>query len=595
MPLSDKNSMMQVIGCLMKNTTILSQADRYDINFTDFDDLLNRYIYQAIQNFYASGARTISVVDLDNFFQERQEIKNEYEKRNGLEYIKDCEGLSNPDTFDYYYNRLKKYSLLRSLKKSGFDISYFYCDNPLAANYKETQERFEQADISTIFDEVKKRLSIVEKEYNTSDLNTSAGASVGLRELVQSLKKKPEIGQPLSGSIYNTVVSGARLGKYYIRSAGSGVGKTRLAVGDACRLAIPKYYDWHKECWVDTGLNNKILFITTELDRDEVQTMLLANVSGVNEDKILNAECNFLEEKIIDEALDIIECFNDNFILDKIPDPSINQIEACVRNHKQVDQIEYVFYDYIFSSPGLLSEFKSNNLREDVQLFLLSTALKDLATELHIFMSSSTQLSGDFKNGRGVRDQSFIRSSKAVADKADVGCIMVRISDEEKATISPLIESLGLPMPTHVIDVYKNRRSRYNQVKIWTILDLGTCREKDILITTGDYEEIKDFKEIKFKTAYFLDTEKLKNSVEGSDETELAPEIGLGNEEQENEDMEVNEEVIVAREDFKEPKEELPPFNSPLTITSAESSTYIENEIDFQKKPKIKKVSSRLL
>ena len=46
---------------------------------------------------------------------------------------------------------------------------------------------------------------------------------------------------------------------------------------------------------------------------------------------------------------------------------------------------------------------------------------------------------------------------------------------------------------------------------------------------------------------------------------------------------------------LKELKEELPPFNSPLTITSAESSTYIENEIDFQKKPKIKKVSSRLL
>ena len=574
MPLSDKNSMMQVIGCLMKNTTILSQADKYDINFSDFDDLLNRYIYQAIQNFYAAGARTISVVDLDNFFQERPEIKNEYEKRNGLEYIKDCEGLSNLDTFDYYYIRLKKISLLRSLKKSGFDISYFYCENPLAANYKETQERFEQANISTIFDEVRKRLSIVEKEYNTSDLNTSAGASVGLRELVQSLKKKPEIGQPLSGSIYNTVVSGARLGKYYIRSAGSGVGKTRLAVGDACRLAIPKYYDWHKECWIDTGLNNKVLFITTELDRDEVQTMLLANISGINEDKI------------IEQALDIIECFNDNFILDKIPDPSINQIEACVRNHKQVDQIEYVFYDYIFSSPGLLSEFKSNNLREDVQLFLLSTALKDLATELHIFMSSSTQLTGDFKNGRGIRDQSFIRSSKAVADKADVGCIMVRISDEEKATISPLIESLGLPMPTHVIDVYKNRRSKYNQVKIWTILDLGTCREKDILITTGDYEEIKDFKEIKFKTAYFVDFDKDKSSVDSESE----PVLGNGNEQG-------GEEMIATREDFKEKKEDLPPFNSPLTIqdTKANSTTFIENEIDFQKKAKIKKESSRLM
>lgn len=366
MPLSDKNSMMQVIGCLMKNTNILSQADKYDINFADFDDLLNRYIYQAIQNFYAAGARTISVVDLDNFFQSRQEIKVEYDKKNGLDYIKDCESLSNPENFDYYYLRLKKFSLLRSLKKSGFDISYFYCDNPLAANYDEVQKRFEEASIESIFDEVKKRLSVIERDYNTSDLNTSAGASTGLRELVESLKQKPEIGQPLSGSIYNTVVSGARLGKYYIRSAGSGVGKSRLAVGDACKLAIPKYYDWHRECWVDTGLCNKVLFITTELDRDEVQTMLLANISGVNEDKIINGDCNFAEEKIISEAVDIIECFDRNFILDKIPDPSINQIEACVRSHKQLDGIEYVFYDYIFSSPGLLNEFKSNNLREDM-------------------------------------------------------------------------------------------------------------------------------------------------------------------------------------------------------------------------------------
>lgn len=498
----------------MKNANILSQADKYDINFADFDDLLNRYIYQAIQNFYAAGARTISVVDLDNFFQSRQEIKVEYDKKNGLDYIKDCESLSNPENFDYYYLRLKKFSLLRSLKKSGFDISYFYCDNPLAANYDEVQTRFEEASIESIFDEVKKRLSVIERDYNTSDLNTSAGASTGLRELVESLKQKPEIGQPLSGSIYNTVVSGARLGKYYIRSAGSGVGKSRLAVGDACRLAIPKYYDWHKECWVDTGLCNKVLFITTELDRDEVQTMLLANISGVNEDKIINGDCNFAEEKIISEAVDIIECFDRNFILDKIPDPSINQIEACVRSHKQLDGIEYVFYDYIFSSPGLLNEFKSNNLREDVQLFLLSTALKDLATELHVFMSTATQLSGDFKNGRGVRDQTFIRSSKAVADKADVGCIIVRISDEEKATISPLIEALGLPMPTHVIDVYKNRRSRYNQVKIWSVMDLGTCRENDILITTGDYEEIKDFKEIKFKKNYFPSLKKEDKGME---------------------------------------------------------------------------------
>ena len=59
--------------------------------------------------------------------------------------------------------------------------------------------------------------------------------------------------------------------------------------------------------------------------------------------------------------------------------------------------------------------------------------------------------------------------SKAIADKADVGSIIVRICDEEKAIISPICEQLGLPIPTHVIDVYKNRRSEYNQIKIFLI------------------------------------------------------------------------------------------------------------------------------
>ena len=83
--------------------------------------------------------------------------------------------------------------------------------------------------------------------------------------------------------------------------------------------------------------------------------------------------------------------------------------------------------------------------------------------------------------------------SKAIADKADVGSIIVRICDEEKSIIEPICQGLGLPMPTHVIDVYKNRRSEYNQIKIWCKIDLGTCREYDLLITTGYYEPIHDF------------------------------------------------------------------------------------------------------
>ena len=491
--ISDKNSIMQIIGCLMKNTLLFAQQDKYHFDLRDFDDLFTRTIFAGISNFYQEGATSVSIVDLDTYFQQYPDLKQEFDKKNGLEYLKDCETLCNPDNFDYYYNRLKKFSCLRALEKDGFDISEFYCENPLDKNYQKVQEKFDNSSVKEIFDSVKKKLSNLEKSYVTSSLNESSYASKGLKELISSFKIKPEIGPPLNGDIYNSVVQGARRNKYYLRSAGSGVGKTRLAVGDACALSIPFYYDWNTNQWIDRGHAEKVLFITTEVDRDEVQTMIAACVSGINERKILHADCTFKEIEVLDKAIEIIEAFEDNFILDKIPDPSISQIEACVRNHVLVDGVNSVFYDYIFSSPSLLNEFADYRLREDVVLFMLSTALKDLAVELNIFMSSSTQLSGDFKNQRGIRDQSYLRGSKAIADKADVGSIIVRICDEEKAIISPICEQLGLPIPTHVIDVYKNRRSEYNQIKIWSRIDLGTCREEDILITTGYYEPIKDF------------------------------------------------------------------------------------------------------
>lgn len=357
MPLSDKNSIMQVIGCLMKNTLILSQQDKYKIEITDFDDLFSRSIFNGICNFYLSKATSVSVVDLDTYFQQYPDLKQEFDKNNGIDYLKDCEALCNLDNFDYYYERLKKFSCLRELKKNGFDISDFYCSNPLDKNVGKIQERFENSSVKDIIESTKKKLASIEKTYISSSLNESGSAAKGLKELIDGFKKRPEIGPPLSGEIYNTVVQGARRGKYYLRSAGSGIGKTRLAVGDACSLSIPFYYDWKHERWVNRGTSEKILFITTELDREEVQTMLIACVSGVNERKILQNDCTFKEIDIINQAINIIESFEGNFILDKIPDPSIAQIETCVRGHVLIDGVTSVFYDYIFSSPSLLAEF----------------------------------------------------------------------------------------------------------------------------------------------------------------------------------------------------------------------------------------------
>lgn len=490
---------MQIFGCLMQDPLLFAQIDKYRLTVNDFDSKFTKIIYSSLYNMYIDGARVITIVDIDNYLNSYRDLKIVFEENNGIQYIQDCEEIAELTNFDYYYQRVKKFSALRALEKDGFDIGDFYCSDILNKNYNSIQERFDTLSVADIFSEIKKKLFSLEENYVTSSTSGSSRACDQLKELKEQYKLIPEIGRPLQGNIFNTVVRGARKGKYYLRSAGSGTGKSRLMVGDACNLAIPIYYDNKNNKWVDKGYSEKCLIITTELDKDEIQTLILSYVSGINEDIILNGNYTISEEERVDKAIEIISEFGDNLQLEKMPDPNITQIEAVVRKQCLVNGIQNVFYDYIFSSPSLLNEFGALKIREDVALTLLSTALKDLATELNVFMMSSTQLSGNFKESRGIKDQSFLRNSKAIADKCDIGAICSWIGQEENQIVQPLVNRIGCKMPNYVIDIYKARRSKYKNVKIWSFVDLGTCRVEDLFITDGYYNPITDFEILKYE------------------------------------------------------------------------------------------------
>lgn len=502
---------MQVIGCLMKNPFYLAEIDKYHFDIRDFSSKLTKYIYSAINNLFLDGAKQIGVIDIDNYLTVYIDLKKNFDDFNGVTYLQDCEELSNIENFDYYYNRLKKISALRELSKDGFDITEFYSDNPLDKNYLSVMENFDNMKISDIFEEIKKKLFTLEDDYTIGSSNQSDYAAEGLRDLKAQLKASPELGSPLQGKYFNTVVRGARKGKYYIRSAGSGTGKTRMAVGDACNLAIPVYYDWPSKTWFKKDYSEKVLFITTELDKEEIQTLILAWVSGVNEEKILLGTYNPDEEMIVDKAMDYIEKYNENFVIEQISDPSIGKIESSIRKHVLTKNIQNVFYDYIFSSPSLLTEFSSMHLREDVVLRMLSTALKDLAVELKVFLATSTQISGDPSEKKGIRGAEFIRGAKSIADKGDASYITCLITQEEKKIIEPTIMNLGLPMPNTVTDVWKTRRGRHKNVRIWSFVDLGTCRTQDIMITDAYYNLIPNFEVIKYPSEFDFTAEKMDN------------------------------------------------------------------------------------
>lgn len=134
-------------------------------------------------------------------------------------------------------------------------------------------------------------------------------------------------------------------------------------------------------------------------------------------------------------------------------------------------------------------------LREDNVLFMLSIKLKDLCNQYGIFLLSSTQLNADYQHSE-TPDQNLLRGAKSIADKIDVGMIMLGVTDTDIEALDSILSSNIFNKPNLKISIYKNRRGRYKGVYLWCKADLGTCRITPMFCTTWGYEnvEIEEFK-----------------------------------------------------------------------------------------------------
>lgn len=514
--LFDTNASLYVLSCLMHKPLLL-QDERYAFVKTDFYKPLQQMVFYAIFNMAQNGVERITPQDIDLYIKQFDTQYEFYKKEKGYEFVVQCyqtaEG-SDEHQFDTYYNRLKKFSVLRDLESIGIDTTQFYDTEKDALNRDIEDEKLNQTSLGSITERIRALLVDIENRHIGKDQGTSQTAAQDMRKLVKELQENPEVGLPLDGDIVNYATRGARLGKLYTYSAPSGAGKTRYMVGNACAISMPYIDKSGKVIFRGTKEHDdyqKVLYVTTEQKADEIQTMILAYVSGVNEKTILLGSYQPDEFKRIEQALDIIDKYGQNLILEVIPDPSIAMVKSRLAKYIVQDGIEYIFYDYIFSSPGLLTEFSAENIREDVMLMMLSNSIKETAMLYNVFIQSATQLNdGWSKKAIGLRDQNCLRGSKAIADKIDIGMIGVRLQEEEKKQIEAVWNELVRQNPTKynhepniVIDIYKNRRGELNSIKIFRYFDYGTCHCEDLFITDCAYKAVQDIGQLQYEKRPF--------------------------------------------------------------------------------------------
>ena len=120
----------------------------------------------------------------------------------------------------------------------------------------------------------------------------------------------------------------------------------------------------------------------------------------------------------------IMKDYADNFILVRIPNPTIDLVKTKVREKVLLHDIGYVFYDYIFIGPALLDEFRGFGVRNDEVLLMMATALKDLAVELDVCIFTSTQVNANVDNNTNIRNESSLAGGRSTINKAEMGGIL---------------------------------------------------------------------------------------------------------------------------------------------------------------------------
>ena len=290
---------------------------------------------------------------------------------------------------------------------------------------------------------------------------------------------------------------------------------TRFAAGDACKMAVPYYYDKKKKEFVYTGMAEPTLYITTEMTVDEIQTMLVASVSRVNEEHILYGEYKEGELERVKQAITYIK--SAPLYIVHIPDFSIEDIKNIIKKYNREFKVEYFFFDYISTSLRLMQEVSGKSrmgLKEHQLLLVFSTELKTIAQQLGVFIFTASQLNGEAQNAL-VKDQNLLAGAKALANKLDVGIISMHPTQRERDKLDAIIQThFGLQMPDVGHWVYKVRRGRLTHIIIWSQIDLGTMDEKALFVTDFNFNLIDiDFTQIEQVEAKIQEHSVLESQV----------------------------------------------------------------------------------
>lgn len=274
--------------------------------------------------------------------------------------------------------------------------------------------------------------------------------------------------------------------------------KTRNAVARLIEICSPYLWDFDRQDFIPNpnGQNNAGLYVGTEMEvYEELEPMIWAFISGVEEYKIRRNITTKEEDERVDRAMEIAKQMN--LFLEDEENYDLQFLWNITEKYKTEKNINALVIDYLELTAGLIGEYaqltRGMSVREDQVLLNLSANVKNMAKKFNLTIFGYTQTTDEARRD-GVRDQRAVKGARSLPNKADVGMTVFEPTNKELELIEPLIEKTkGLNSkirPNICYTIYKNRGGEIKNVKIWCYQNLGNMRIIDLFCTNNNYEPV---------------------------------------------------------------------------------------------------------
>lgn len=493
--LSPDASIANLFGAIMNDLNIARDIKFTDfIKTEDFSKTFHKIVFTALMNLKdKTESNVITSANIQDELKDKPIYLKHFLDNKGGVWCDRVKNVTDKGQVKHNIDSIKKYSLLRQLAFDGFSIEEIYDYQSYDEQKKQTQrEKLNKMTRDELLDVYFEKLNQTKLEYQDNQLQlTDFSIGDDLDSFVEKMNEGEELGYSFKDKYYNSLFRGQRPGKLLMRSGSTGSSKSRQMLTDALWLACSQKFEGING-WKKILSQKPTLFISTELNKLELQVIAIAYLTGISPTYIQNGNYDSQMLKKIEQAISILK--SSPLYLVYVEDFSSADLENIIVRYIKQKKVEYVFFDYIQLTPSLMQEAKKNfgtDLREDQILVRLTTRLKQIAEKYNVYISTATQLNRN-ANLASARDATALRGSTAMADKIDYGIIISKPTKEDVKQLKELLKSEEFMTPNYAHWVYKNRSGMSNIV-LWTKINMATMQEEFCFATDYNYNLLLDF------------------------------------------------------------------------------------------------------